>query len=106
MMLHDAKLRQALAALLVLVLTCLGALPAGAEPAETVEASYGALLADMLASYEDQKRLNADAALLDDDVARAIASIGSRSTSTRTIACSSMGRTIRAQSRYPAGTHS
>ena len=73
MMLHDAKLRRALAALLVLVLTCLGALPAGAEPAEAEEASYGALLADMLASYEGQKRLDADAALLDDDVARAIA---------------------------------
>ena len=55
MMLHDAKLRRALAALLVLVLTCLGALPAGAEPAEAEKASYGALLADMLASYEGQK---------------------------------------------------
>ena len=72
-MLHDTKMRKALAALLVLALACLGALPAGAEPAEAETASYGTLLLDMLASYESQQRLDVDAALLDDDVACAIA---------------------------------
>ena len=70
---YNTKMRKALAALLVLVLTCLGALPASAEAAEAEEASYGMLLADMLASYESQQRLDVDAALLDDDIARAIA---------------------------------
>ena len=73
MLLFDAKTRKALAALLVLVLACLGALPAGAEDAEAEAASYGTLLADMLASYESQQRLDVDEALLDDDIAHEIA---------------------------------
>ena len=70
---YNTIMRKALAALLVLVMACLGTLPAGAEAAEADTASYGTLLADMLAAYESRQRLDVDAASLDDEVAQAIA---------------------------------
>ena len=73
MLYRDLKKRLALLLALLLVLTGAPALSSGAEDAGAEEAPYRTLLEELLLAYEEQRSLEVEDALLQDDVARSIA---------------------------------